>query len=501
MEATPSPTAGGLVNPSNDGADEYYTVTATAKISNGKVNLNENSYVYLNASCSTPNAVGYLELYYTNCGYHTYMSTNGGGYQDTNQILGQFIDGVATFKVYAKKIGNLKLSLSHPGNSTVPFTDNEYIASYLSNPAAKFRILYNYDSPYDNNSNNDQILVRANGQSHGTTDSYNRITIQATDANDVIDINFGESNIPVTLSCAEVLTNDDCVADLTSEIDGNSDGSLNASLNFTNGVATLDILTTEVGQFTLTVPTYNGVAAASATFQAVSPIPNRLVEDQTMRDETVQGKVTFFYQAEDRYGNKVGDFSAAYMIGYDINNGTLSGSSDGMFFSGGTTSYTIETTIGQTVNTTFTEASTTGFSVYGYVDGVETANQNRYHFAGGKAVAIRITQQPIAQVKVGDTFQQAMVVDIIDASEAVVAAGADSVIDLVVTAYSGLDCTPGNEINSISDGASSDLNKTTASGTATWSGLESTTAQQVSFKVKDSNSRQAGILHHCDRGL
>lgn len=495
-----------LVNPTNDGS-EYYEVTVTAKIANGTVNINEDGYVYLDAQCHGAQSVGYLEG--SGCSHYTWMrDVNGGGYADTNSKLGQFVDGVATFRVFAKTVGDLKLHLRHPGSSSVPFVDNDEVVNFDSNPATKYIIVKNYDTPGDGNWVPDRYVVRADGQPHNNNyyQSYKRLEIRAVDDSNRIDVHYNESSVPITISCAQVLSTDNCSSDLSNGIDGNLDGTAgDNTVTFVKGRAKIDSLSLEVGEYTITATdgsaaSFGSQASGSVTFQALWPKATKLVELVGNRDETVQGKVTFFYEARDDFGNLAGDTVGSFSISYDVNDGTLSGSSDGMFFVGGISSYNLESSKGQTVMTTFTDVSMTGMDIIGDVDGTPTANQNKYTFVGGKAVGIRVQQQPIGNVVKDNVFEQAMVLDVIDADDSVVTTGADSETGVVVTAYSGAGCVAGSEIvdGSVTENGSTDLNRNASSGTISWTNLKSSVAQEISFKVKDENSRWPG---YCTTGL
>lgn len=494
----------GLVNPSTVAAnDEYYEVTITATIANGSTNLNENGYVYLDAQCPASQQVGYLEDVYTSCSYYTNMKDfgSGGAWADTNSQLLQFQEGVAVARVLAEKVGDLRFHLRHPGASSVAFVDNDQVVTYDSNPATKYAVAYNYNTP-NSGGGNDTYRLISNGQPNTSPNSKSRFEIRAVDADGRIDIHYDEANVPLTLTCTESNGSHDCsAADITSDIDGNLDGTAgDNTITFVQGRATIDILTTSVGDMVLTASdpnsgypaTVGAQADGSASFESEWPAATQLVELVGNRDETVQGKVIFFYEARDDYDNKAGDFLGSFSIDYDVNDGTLSGSSDGMFFVSGLTSYTMESSKGQAVTATFTDASGSGVDVTGDVDGTPTANQNKYTFVGGKAVGIRVTQQPIGNVKKDDYFEQALIVDVIDADEAVVATGIDSAIGIEVTAHLGASCN--NEIldSSVTQDSDANLDKTTSAGTFTWDKLASNTAQAISFKVKDANSRWPG---------
>lgn len=459
----------GTMNPSTDGS-ERLQVTLTAKLGNGVVNENEDGFMYLNIENPSSGSLPSL----TKIGSHPTYGNDG-----ETQKLVQFTEGVAVVDIYAKDVGNVKLSLAEPGSPTgidfyYPGAVNETNPGDASNVKPEYTFQPN---PADHYAIQTIADITANDQTGHT------ITIHALDSDNALDTNYSAQTATLSL-----VWDDGGSADVKANLDGNQNGTKgDFTVTFTGGIATVDLMTLDVGQHTIGV-TGNGLTADNQSFDTVCPVATQIVELSGNRDTDDQGITKFFYEARDAFDNQACAFTGFFTIGYTPNNSSTSGSTSGVFFSSGLGNFTMKSTKAQTVTAAFSDASGSGLSVTG-----SGANEQQFTFAGGRAVGLRVTTQPVANVTVDDDFQTGMLVDVIDGDNNVVTAGAEAAMALNIEAHDGSACGSAIVDNSVKNSDANLVQVNATTGSFTWSALESSTARSISFKVWDDAGNLSAV--------
>ncbi|MDD0852470.1 hypothetical protein HBN50_05140 [Halobacteriovorax sp. GB3] len=426
-------------NPTQDNS-EYFTATLTAKTASGATSTAEDGFIYVDIiTTGVANPIDTSKVYLE--------KNNAGSFSQSTSELVQFVNGIATVNIASRVTGDIKIRMRDPGTSGWTFTNNEPTKTFVPNPATKFI-------------NQDVATTRF---ADSTTQT---ITVYATDANDNIDTNFS-NNVNVTFTLGGV--------DKRSTITNLSSN----QIAFTNGVATLNVVTNEPGSYALTVGPFTGVTADSDNYSFSAPDPDVIIRSDS--NTVAGGSVTIDVRAQKSNGVLASSFNGFYNITYKlngagtvINDGSIDDSSDNVALSSGVGQFTVTSSKAQTVDIEFSQVFTSGPS--------PTFATLTVIFGSGAPSEMVITQQPVGNVVTNTNLSQSLVIELRDSDGNVVT---DATNTITLEGHVGAGCSSIDNTNFSYNGGSG--GKTPTSGVVTFNAIQSAIGQTMSIKIKDSS--------------
>jgi hypothetical protein len=410
----------------------FYEVELTARTSNGSLSTTENGFVFLDVlNTGVPDPIDLNQVFMKN--------GVAGDFTQASSLLVQFNNGRATVFVSARSVGDIKLRMRHPGASPVTFIDNNQEKSFVSSDAEKLAILAPSDTLYSNN------LTEV-------------IQLRALDENDNIDVNYSDMvNVTFTLSSV----------DQTDKITNLSGG----QVQFTNGIATLEIQTDTSGTYQLQI-SKAGLTSASRDLVFVIAPPTHILRVDS--NSVARGAVTLDFEAQ-MNGILSTNFSGFYNITYKtsggapIADGSITGPAQ-IAITNGVGQISLSSSKAQSIDIEFTKVFTTGPEP-------EFTTITNLSFASGTPHSLAITSSQTGQLTTGALAD--LVVEVRDAQGAVVL---DALNELSIEAHTGAGCSSLDNTGFSYSGPT----MTPTNGVVTFTDLEAMVARTMSLRVVNS---------------
>lgn len=422
-------------NPTQDNS-EYFRATVTAKTASGATSTAEDGFIYVDIiTTGVSDPIDTTKVY---------LDKNGAGsFSQVTTELVQFNAGIAYVDIASRVTGDIKIRMRDPGSSGWTFTNNNQVKTFVPNPATKF-------------------VNQGTGDIKLADNTTQNIVIHATDANGNIDTNFS-NNVGVTFTLGGT--------DKRSKITNLSSN----QIAFSNGVATLNIVTDEVGTYALTVGPFTGVTADSDNYTFNAPDPDQIIRSDS--NTVASGEVTIDLRAQKSNGVLASGFNGFYNITYKLNgagttisDGSMGSSPTSVGVTSGIGQIVVKSTKNQTVDIEFSEVFTNGAS--------PTFATLTVAFTHGYPTQFAITQQPVGNVLINQNISTALQVTLRDANGNTVT---DATNSIILEGHTGAGCSSVDGVNFSYGGAGSP-----SSGVVTFSSIQSSAAQTMSVKIKDS---------------